>query len=274
MKRLIDNTSCTAAAFLPVIALVAGTCASTAAMAKHPAIPYSKTEVFIELNDTDGDLGIHALIDGDPWTKLEIRGPDRRRLLKTKLSGDLADQGLTEYFFESAEPTFDELTPQEFFDRFPEGVFTVKGRTTEGDRLAGATLYTHNVPAPAFTMINGMEDTSTECDEEEDEYNPVEVSKPVIVSWDPVTTTHPDMEGVPQRLVVINNYELVVEILTEVDGKEFSTKFSAVLPPDVTSVALPEDFMAQSDGHVKYEVLAREESFNQTAIESCFYTLE
>jgi hypothetical protein len=34
-------------------------------------------------------------------------------------------------------------------------------------------------------------------------------------------------------------------------------------------MTIPEEFLAQSDTF-KYEVLAREKSFNQTAVESCF----
>jgi hypothetical protein len=30
-------------------------------------IPFDVAELFFELNDTDGDLGIHALIDGEAW---------------------------------------------------------------------------------------------------------------------------------------------------------------------------------------------------------------
>jgi hypothetical protein len=55
----------------------------------------------------------------------------------------------------------------------------------------------------------------------------------------------------------------------EVDGEEFTSVFSVVLPPDEMSVTIPEEFLALGDTF-KYEVLAREESFNQTAVESCF----
>ena len=37
--------------------------------------PFDVADVFFELNDTDGDLGIHAEIDGDTWTSLEVKGP-------------------------------------------------------------------------------------------------------------------------------------------------------------------------------------------------------
>jgi hypothetical protein len=40
-----------------------------------------------------------------------------------------------------------------------------------------------------------------------------------------------------------------------------------------TSVTIPEEFTDSGDT-LKYEVLAREESFNQTAVESCFVLVE
>ena len=35
-------------------------------------IPFDEAIVFFELNNTDGDLGIHSLIDGEPWKRLEL----------------------------------------------------------------------------------------------------------------------------------------------------------------------------------------------------------
>ncbi len=50
-------------------------------------IPFSVTEIFFELNDTDGDLGIHAKIDGGPWTRVSIKDPDGRKMLNIKVQG-------------------------------------------------------------------------------------------------------------------------------------------------------------------------------------------
>ena len=51
--------------------------------------------------------------------------------------------------------------------------------------------------------------------------------------------------------------------------EEFTSVFSVVLPPGKISVTIPAEFIDLGD-EFKYEVLAREESFNQTAVESCF----
>ena len=232
-------------------------------------IPFDVAEIFFELNNTDGDLGIHALIDGEPWRRLRIEGADDHKYLDVFVRNKLRKQGLTEFFFESAEPTFDELAPEEFFDRFPEGTYEVEGKTLEGEELESETEVSHAMPAPAAAFLNG-EPMAVQCDDEEPGYDATETSAPVTISWDPVTTTHPSL-GYPQDSgdIEIYNYEVVVETDLEIDDEEFTTVFSAIVPPGVTSLTIPAEFLAQSD-EFKYEVLARESSWNQTAVESCF----
>lgn len=75
------------------------------------AAEFSEAELFYELNDTDGDLGIHASIDGGPYTALEIEGPDGQTLLMLEAEGAMAGQGLTRLFLESAEPAFIDWDP-------------------------------------------------------------------------------------------------------------------------------------------------------------------
>lgn len=100
--------------------------AATASLASGAAAPvwaqeFSEAEIFFELNDTDGDLGIHASIDGGPYSKLTVEDPRERTILTVGAQGRLATQGLTQLFLESAEPSFDELAPEAFFRRFPGG---------------------------------------------------------------------------------------------------------------------------------------------------------
>ena len=232
-------------------------------------IPFDVAEIFFELNNTDGDLGIHALIDGGPWKRLKIEDSRERKYLNVFVRSRLRRQGLTEFFFESAEPTFDELPPEKFFKRFPEGTYEVEGKSLDGDELESETEVSHAMPAPAVAMVNG-EAMAVQCDDEEPGYDATEISAPVIISWDPVMTTHPTL-GNPQGSsdIAIFNYEVVVETDLEIDGEEFTTVFSALVPPGVTSLTIPAEFLAQND-EFKYEVLAREASWNQTAVESCF----
>lgn len=250
-----------------------------AAMFMHPAwatedddeeVPFDVAEVFFELNNTDGDLGIHALIDGEAWKRLTIEDDDERKLLSVFVRSRLRQQGLTEIFFESAEPPFDELAPDTFFRRFPEGAYEVEGVTLEGVELESEVQITHRMPAPPTPTVNGVA-MAMQCDDEEPGYDAPEIAGPVVISWPDVTTSHPDL-GAPRAApgLVVYNYQVVVEAdLEGPDGEEFTTVFSVILPPDATSIGIPDEFIAQTD-EWKYEVLVREESFNQTAVESCF----
>ena len=236
-------------------------------------IPYDEAELFFELNNTDGDLGIHALIDAEGWKRLTIEDPYEREMLIVRAKGRLRLQGLTEIFFESAEPVFDDLPPAVFFARFPEGEYDIKGKTLDGSELESEVELTHTMPAPPAPTVNGAV-MAVQCDEEDDDYDASEVSPPITIAWPEVMTSHPDSETggaavQPPISVEINNYEVVVEILNE----DVDSTFIIQLPPDSLAVTLPMEFVALGD-NFKYEVLAREESFNQTAVESCFVLAE
>lgn len=255
---------------LPIAAALACSVAMPAlSYADDNEIPFAVAELFFELNNTDGDLGIHALIDGEPWKKLRIEDKRSRTMLDVSVRGRLRRQGLTEIFFESAEPAFDELPPEKFFRRFPAGTYDIEGRTKNGRELESETEVTHAMPAPAAAMVNGIP-AALQCDDEEPGYDAPTVAGPVTISWPPVTRTHRDL-GSPRDSadITIYNYQVVVE--TDLDGPagEFASVLSVILPPDVTELEVPAGFLAQNDTF-KYEVLVRESSYNQTALESCF----
>ncbi len=131
------------------------------------------------------------------------------------------------------------------------------------------------MPAPPVPTVNGFP-AAEQCDDEEPDYDaPVIEDDEYVIAWDAVTMTHPEL-GDPQNApgLIVVNYEVVVEAELETDdGEEFETVFSVILPPDVTEMTIPEEFMEQTDTF-KYELLVREESWNQTATESCFLTAE
>jgi hypothetical protein len=93
-----------------------------------------------------------------------------------------------------------------------------------------------------------------------DEYVPV-VSEPVIISWDPVTSSHPEVGATGP--IEVEAYQLVVEF------EELELVFSVWLPPDVTEFELPVSFLDLGE-EFKYEIVVRETTGNQTAVESCF----
>ncbi len=253
---MTSHTRVFAAAVVPLILGVA----PMVGWADDDEIPFDEASIFFELNNTDGDLGIHALIDGDAWKKLEIEDPNERRMLNVKVKGRLRRQGLTEFFFESAEPTFDELDPEDFFDRFPEGEYEIEGRTLEGEELESEVELSHVLPAPAGNVrLSGVE-AAEDCDAE-----PLpSVSPPVVISWDPVTESHPELGK--EGAIEVVKYQVVVE------REEPSLLILSVdLPPEATSFEIPEDFTDLDEGEgFKFEILVRGATGNQTAIESCF----
>ena len=237
------------------------------------AIPFEEAEVFFELNNTDGDLGIHSAVDGGPWKQLEMEGPNGRDLLKIRARSRLRRQGLTQLFYESAEPTFDEQSAETFFARFPEGEYEIEGIGLDGEELESTTEVTHLMPAPPFATINTEMELADVCDEDDPDYDAPVVSPPITITWPAVTMSHPDLGRDPPEEILVHNYEVVVEadinIGTEEEPEELLVKTSTILPPGVTSYVVPDAFIALTDVW-KYEVLVREDSFNQTAVESCF----
>jgi hypothetical protein len=232
--------------------------------ARGQSIPLDEAEVLAELNDTDGDLGFHALIDAEAWDRLTVRDPNRRVILAVRPRRSLARQGLTELFFESAEPTFDELSPEEFFERFPEGAYRITGRTIEGDTVRGTARFSHRMPAPAGNVaVSGVALVEElDCDEEE----APAVGAPVVISWDPVTRSHPEIGNPTDAPIRIERYQVVVE-----REEPALLVYSVDLPGDLQAyaVTVPAEFIALGE-EFKYEILARARNGNQTALESCF----
>jgi len=115
------------------------------------------------------------------------------------------------------------------------------------------------------------------CDDEDPAFDPTEVELDddgnIVITWPAVTTSHPTI-GESGEIEVIR-YQGVVEFETEA---EFEEKFTVDLPPGATSFTVPGSFIAlgldeDDEGEFKYEILVREESGNQTAVESCFAVL-
>lgn len=171
-----------------------------------------EVEIYFELNNTDGDLGIHSVVDGGPWTHLVYEDLNGRTLMEIQLRGSLANQGLTEIFFESAEPTFDELSPADFFARFPGGTYSVEGVTIDGEQVEGEAELSQVMPAAPVIFIGANPTSASEgCadDPANDIAASLDVSGGLPVARDPVVSHHPDI-GVAGEIEV-EQYQLVFE---------------------------------------------------------------
>ena len=226
-------------------------------------LPFSEAQLYFELNHTDGDLGIHGLIDGDAWKSLEIEGPGEQLLMNVWIRGSLRKQGMTEIFFESDEPSFDELSPAAFFKRFPQGIYEIEGITLEDDELEAEIRLSHVMAGPPGGIKVNGKNSAVNCDAT----LPV-VSEPVTLDWNAVTRSHPTV-GTPNVNVTVLKYEVVGEIEREGQNPDVLV-FSADLPRNVTVFEFPESFTALADGEMKFEIVTKLTNGNQTAVESCF----
>lgn len=216
---------------------------------------FAEAELFFELNHTDGDLGIHASIDGEPWTSLAIEGPGDRRLLDILSFGTLRRQGLTQLAFESAEPSFDELAPAMLFRRFPEGRYEIEARAQDGGEIESTVLLSHVLAAPPENIHLSGTPAAESCDTEP----LLEISAPVIIDWDPVTRSHPEIGK--RGHIRVSRYQVFVE------GEALNLGID--LPPDVTRFEIPMN-LTPSGQEFKFEIIVRTTSGNNTAVESCF----
>jgi hypothetical protein len=237
------------------VAIAIGSPASPiSARGNQASQPFALAELFVELNDTDGDLGLHAAVDGGTWTSLELDGPRDRAVLAIVSQGRLGSQGLTQLAFESAEPTFEELDPTVFFRRFPEGVYEIEALAQEGGAFESKVRLSHVLAAPAEATVSGLP-AAESCDAT---VLP-EVSAPVTIDWEPVTTSHPEIGRTGP--VTISRYQFFVE--------QGDTKLSVDLPRSITEFEIPTSLTA-AGGVFKFEIIARTSTGNNTAIESCF----
>ncbi len=236
-----------------VIALVLTLGAATAVVS---AAEFTEAELYFELNNTDGDLGIHASIDGGPYVELEIDGPDGRTILRVTAQGNLAKQGLTQLFLESAEPTFDELAPARFFRRFPEGRYEIEGTTAEGKEFKRNVRLSHVMAAPPSNITVSGAPAAVNCDAVL--LPAVQAGVPVTIDWVPVRSSHPTIgKSGPVRIV---RYQFFVE--------QGAFKLSLDLPPTVTRFVVPATILAR--GVAKFEIIVRTATGNNTAVENCF----
>jgi hypothetical protein len=145
-------------------------------------------------------------------------------------------------------------------------MYEIESRTLEGDEQESEDLFWHVMPAPPDGILvsgTAIDPEEVDCDE-----GPIPMVDPedngdVIISWDEVEGSHPDI-GVPGEEIEVAFYQVVLE------EEESGLKLTFDLPPDQLSVTVPAAFIALGE-EFKIEILVKEErGGNQTAVESCF----
>jgi Fibronectin type III domain len=213
------------------------------AAAQGRPIPFEVSDLFIEINATDGDAGLQMNLGGDEWRRLIIRDPSGRPIVDVAGDGRLRNYGLTDLFFESNEPPFSEVPFRRFRARFPEGRYAFSGTSVEGRRLVGSDRLTHDIPARP-RVLAPTEDAV------------VDAAANLVVRWEPVTR--------PRGIRIVRYFVIVTE-----EGSE--RELSMDLRPGATSATVAPGFMAPGREYA-VEVIARERSGNQTITEVSFRT--
>lgn len=246
---------------LPVFALsVLGCMLGNSVWAAEEPNEISECDVFIEINATDEDAGWQGILDASPWSSAQILGPDARghrkhsdgnhsdeedgdydrgghgkAFLEVEAQGKARKQGITEYRWESAEPTFEDFALEDFLERFPTGKYTCRVKFIEGHpkQAKEKDKLTHCLPdGPVITDPGGPLPADTDWN----------------VTWSEVTTQY-DQDGPGEGAPLdecepedeLVKYSVTVELENE-DGDSKVMNFD-VWDPEATQAVVSGDFL-------------------------------
>lgn len=219
-------------------ALVAMTGGAAASPREPPAVPLKIAKIYWEYNASANDLGVHVSLDGEDWKRLKIVNPSDRVIFAVEGKGAYKELGMTELFFEGAEPSLDDFPLAGLLARFPEGTYEFEGKLVDGTETDATPMFSHAIPAgPVVAATYGPDDS-------------------LVITWTEVTAPPP---GFPAKPIDIVGYQVIVG------------SFQVTLPPTSRSVTVPPEFVASlAPGEQPFEVLAIEKSANQTLTEGTF----
>jgi len=227
---------------------------ATATSAKP--IPLKEAKLNIEHNAKDKDTGFQGFLDSEGWKEMTITGPDGK-VLEFEAEGKLGRLGMTELFFETVEPENAYVPIPKLLKTLPAGKYKFEGIAIENGKVlgktAGAALLTHKIPRGP-ELLTPAEDKVVSPD------------KDLLMSWKPVKKA---LDGSAVKIIA---YQLIIE-KDEEPQPNMIGKFglSMYLPPEVTSMSIPKKFLEPGTDY-EWEVLAIEESGNQTLMSSSFST--
>ncbi|HJW45491.1 MAG TPA: hypothetical protein VJ484_03280 [Lysobacter sp.] len=201
------------------------------------AVRLEIAKIYIEYNASGNDLGFHVFLDGEDWKDMAIVNPNGRPIFVVEGSGPYAELGMTELFFEGAEPSLDDIALRALLSRFPEGIYRFKGSTVDDVPIFRAARLSHAVPSAPVVWSHVDGDRIT-------------------IGWHSVKHTPP---GFPTRPIDVVGYQIIVD------------PFQVTLPGTATRLTLPREFAASLEsGEHEFEVLAIDVSGNQTITEGSF----
>lgn len=240
-----------AAAFLGVVAAAAiGVGAAPGSPAGGvKSVKVKDARLKFEINATDRDGGVQVFIDAESWKEMSIFDPAGRRIFTTRTEGRMARQGGTELFLESAEPPFAELPIARLLERWPEGVYRIRGAALNGDTYVGSARLSHDLPAGPKLIAplegDGRQDPNR-----------------TVLRWKRVAP--------PNGSPIVGYQVLVVDPATGLRALPNVT-LDVTMPATATSMVVPRGFLRPGTEY-EWEVLAIERGGNQTLSSSAFTT--
>jgi hypothetical protein len=248
--------------------------AAQSARADESETAFKVAKIIFETNASACDLGIQISFDTEGIVTGAVRNPGGRPIYQVRASRGLrAIGGQTEGFLEGVEPQIQELldalgcerdeevdvlTFEDIRAMFPAGEYEFVARMKDGTKLDDEATLTYDIPdGPALGAPDGADD--------------VDPAKAVI-HWTPVTGTIPGLE--PAGSVDIVGYQIIVY---EDGVGEAPPEFNVVVPTcgdrplPRCEVTVAPQFLKRGKPYL-YEVLAIEESGNQTITEGSFET--
>ena len=171
------------------------------------AVPMPVASVHFEQNATDGDVEVVFKAKGgdDGLASLRVFSPDGRTVIDFT-APDSSTLGMRQFDLESPEPK----DVGALKAAYPEGEYVFTARTSSGDRLLGRSRLSHRLP-------------------------------PIAHFVSPI----PEAKSVPTNGAEISwrGDAGVAAYIVEIEQDELKTKFEAVLPGSVTTLAVPDGFL-------------------------------
>lgn len=217
---------------------LSATSAPTPATAAGGPIPLKFNKIYWEYNASANDLGVHVSLDGEDWKSLEIENPLGKVIFEVEGSGPYKTYGMTELFFEGAEPSLDEVPLSVLLGKFPQGNYEFSGLDVSNHEIESVGKLSHAIPAGPQVLADIVGNSF------------------LRIHWSAVKAPPPGFPKVPVNVVA---YQVIVE------------KFQVTVPATTLSLTVSPEFVAAlPKGVHQFEVLAIEASGNQTLTEGSF----
>jgi hypothetical protein len=277
MKSISDKAPALAIA----ITAIAWGSGATTASATEPCGDFGECKTLIEINSSDGDIGFHFLMDGDDLNSASLHDPNGAKVFQDMAKGPLKEQKLTETFAESAEPLCwdspdaeedDEIvTLEEFLERWVPGTYVFTGKSDGGEKSAGETELTLNLPAaPIEIEFDGSVVSwgmGTHGDANAGLGNCANHGELHAMVDDGLLPTHPES-------VAIDQFEVVLEPELDDGDPLHGLKFTIRVAGDsAMEVTVPAEFLAHFDddtlGKVEVGAIGGEDNATFTEEEIC-----